>query len=96
MEQLGDLPAVVHCLSRGKPLQQALSALTVDVRYYAAQLDVGTLQHLLQTVQLPAALFNDALTVAGQFPQLPLFPAGDEAGPQKAVLEKLRDPLRVF
>ena len=96
MEKLGDLTTVVHCVSRGKPLQQALGALTVDVRHHAAQLDVGTLQHLLQTVQLPAAFFDDALTVAGQFPQFPLFPAGDEAGPQKAVLEKLRDPLRVF
>ena len=96
MEKLGNLTTVVHCLSRGKPLQQALGALTVDVRHYAAQLDVGALQHLLQTVQLPAAFFDDALTVAGQFPQFPLFPAGDEAGPQKAVLEKLRDPLRVF
>lgn len=47
----------------------------------------------LGTVQLPAALFDDALTVAGQFPQLPLFPAGNEAGLQKAVLEQLRNPL---
>lgn len=96
VEQLGDLPTVIHCLSRGKPFQQALGALTVDVRHHAAQLDVGALQHLLQTVHLSAALFDDALTVAGQFPQLPLFPAGDEACPQKAVLEQLRDPLRVI
>mgnify|MGYP007025194135 CR=1 FL=1 len=51
---------------------------------------------LLQAVQLPAALLNDALTVAGQFPQLPLRPVRDEAGPQKAVLEQVRDPLRVL
>ena len=43
VEQLGDLPTVIHCLSRGKPLQQALGTFAVDVCHYAAQLDVGTL-----------------------------------------------------
>lgn len=61
MEKLGEL----LCLSRSKPLQQTPGALTVDVRHYAAQLDVGVFQYLLQTVQLPAALFDDALTAAG-------------------------------
>ena len=49
---------------------------------------------LFKMVQLLAALFDDALTAAGQFPKFPLFPAGNKAGPQKTMLKQISIPLR--
>ena len=72
MKQSGDFSAVIHLFPCGEPFQQTSCALTLNVLYHAAQLDVGSLQHLLKPIQLPAALLADTFAVTGQFPQFPL------------------------
>src|SRR6266508_5276851 len=55
----------------------------------------GVLQHLVQPLDLPAALLDLGLAVAGQLAQLPDRPGRHEAGADQAMLDQLTDPGRV-
>ena len=60
--------------SRKDGVQNAARTLSIDVRNRAGKLNVGSFQHLLQTVKLPGSVMYQALAVADQFAQLPLVP----------------------
>jgi len=68
---------------------------TEDVRQHVPQLDVGILEDLLHAVAL-AGVFRDQLPApAGQIPQLADREGWDEAWPDHAVTEKVRQPAAI-
>src|SRR5215204_4550309 len=56
----------------------------------------GILEHLLKTLDLPCALLDLRLAVAGEVPKLPDLFGWHEAGAHQPVLHKLADPLSVL
>jgi hypothetical protein len=66
-----------------------------DVGDHAGELHLGVFQQFLGALLLPGALLGQGAAVAGQVPQLPLGPGGDEAGPQHAALGELAQPDRI-
>jgi hypothetical protein len=66
-----------------------------DVADHTGQFHLGVFQQFLGALLLPGPLLDQGAAVAGQVPQLPLRPAGDEAGPEHAALGELAQPDRV-
>ena len=58
----------VEEFSGEKVFQNVARTHAVDVRYSTGQLYVGTLQHLLESVQFSGAFTHEAFPVADQFP----------------------------
>ena len=75
--------------------QEIAGAAPVDIRDNARQLDVPAFQHLLEAVQFPAALPNEALAVPRHFPQLALLPAGDVACADEPVFQQVGNPFGI-
>src|SRR5829696_7103642 len=63
---------------------------------YRRELYPGILEHLLQTFDLPCALLDLRLAVAGEVPELPDLFRWHEAGAHQPVLHELADPLGVL
>src|SRR5215212_1541456 len=63
---------------------------------YRRELYPGILKHLLQTLDLPCALLDLRLAVAGEVPKLPDLFGRDEAGAHQPVLHELANPLGVL
>ena len=66
-----------------------------DVGDHRGEFHLGVFQQFLGALLLPGAFLDQGAAVAGQVPQLPLGPSGDEAGPQHAALGELGQPDRV-
>src|SRR5579875_2926558 len=62
---------------------------------HRSQLDIRPLQHLLDAVDLPGALSDQAAPIADQLLEFPLAPIGDEAPFEQPMLQQIGDPLRV-
>src|SRR5215204_2677824 len=63
---------------------------------HTRELYPGILQDLIQTLDLPGALFDQRLAVTGKVPELPDLFGGHEAGVYKSVLHELANPLGVL
>lgn len=67
--------------------------LAVDIRDRSRNFDIGALQHLLETVQLPITLTNKAFAVVDEFPEFTLAFSRYVAGLRLAVLQKVCDSI---
>ncbi len=83
-------PSPMHQGSQHRPSRDPQ-----DVHGDGAQLQVGRLQQLLHAVGLIRPRADQLLPVAELFTQRPDGGRGDEALPERAVLEELRDPLGI-
>jgi hypothetical protein len=61
-----------------------------------SQLEVRIFSDLLDAVDHAGAVLDGALAVAHEVAQLALVALGNKAGAQQAVLEQLRQPVRIF
>src|SRR5712691_506016 len=77
-------------------LEDRSSCCSRDIARHGAELDVGALQELLDLVNHPRALLQQAPAMARQVAQFPLRPIGDEARAQQSVSQQFRDPFGVL
>jgi hypothetical protein len=91
--QLGQRVRVV--LPHQQRLQDGPPGLGQQRRGDAGQLDPGVQHHLLQPLDHAGAFLDQGAPVPGQITQLPDRWRRDEAGPNQAVFDHLRDPSRV-
>jgi hypothetical protein len=82
-------------LAGDQRLQHGAAGGAQDLARDRGELDVGVLQHLLDPVDRPRALLDQAGAEAGQVAQGADRRLRDEAGPDQAVLQQLRQPLTV-
>ena len=76
-------------------LEDRAAGLPHDVGDDAAQLDVGQLQRLRDPIDVVAPLADERFAQAGQVAEIPHGSGRDEAPPQQATFEQLRQPLTI-
>ena len=93
-------PQFRHRFGARLPLHQGgehrLRRDSLQVGRHCRQLDVRALQHLLDPVHHPGALRHQVRPLPRQVAQVPLFPAGHEAGFQQPVPQQIGQPLGVL
>jgi hypothetical protein len=81
--------------SRDQRRQEVAAGLAQDIGRHRRQLASGSFEDLLQAVHLVGALVDQGGAVAGQLAELTLGTIRNEARPQQAVAQEIRDPFGV-
>lgn len=92
--QVGELLRVAN--PRHQRLQHRTPGGAEHVRGHVPQLDVGRLQHLLDSVGLAGVFLDELSPVTGQFPELSERGRRDEARAEQSVFQQLGNPLAVL